>query len=66
MADNSLASDDRFLETKKKREKNIIINYNASGAVEREKIFKAENIFYHVIVPRGCRHSEASKAANIF
>lgn len=45
MADNSLASDDRFLEAKKKREKNIIINYNASGAVEREKIFKAENIF---------------------
>lgn len=46
MADNSLASDDRFLETKEKREKNIIINYNASGAVEREKILKAENYFF--------------------
>lgn len=48
MADNSLASDDRFLKTKKKKkhEKNKYINYDASGAVGRGKIlYKYENVF---------------------
>lgn len=60
MAANSLASDDRFLETKNKGEEKII-NYDASGVVEVKERFNKhktmdgrdkENIYYVISLKR--------------